>query len=161
MDNDERKIFHEIEEDLRSIAQTLKKFLQENELNTTLVLTIPSNIGDTAMGNPVSETVAGGPVQAVVVEGTVSGPGTTFNGPISFVSDSPAVATVSSTGLVTPVSSTALGTGGAAGVATITASDAIGSLSDSVVVTVTGGAAGLNTTLTLSIPANAASSRRF
>jgi hypothetical protein len=162
-DSDEvRAIKHAAEEISAAIAAGFASVVAEiaaattPKLNNSLVLTVPNQQGDTTMGAAVSLTVGGGAVQATVQEFLNGVPSATDNGPIAFSSDSPAVCTIDPvTGLVTPVSNTALGTGGAAGVATLTAADAIGSLSDSVVVTVLPGAAQLNNSLILTVPPQA------
>lgn len=100
------------------------------------------------MGAPAILTLGNPPVQSTVVEtlnGVVS---STLNGPISYTSDTPAVATVDGNGLVTPVS---------VGTANITASDAVGGLSDTVAVTVVAAPPPppvLNNGLTLTVPSS-------
>jgi hypothetical protein len=152
MDNDERKIFHEIERDLYSIAQSLKQFLAENEPNDAIALTIPNQQGESNMGQPQTLTVGAGAVQCTAVESKAGVPQTTFNGPLAFASDNTAVATIDpASGLLTPV---------AAGTANISVTDAVGNLTDSDALTVLA-AASQNDSIALTIPAQAAAKHRF
>lgn len=104
------------------------------------------------MGAPVSLTVGNGTVQASVQE-FLNGNPEPNNGPISYASDTPSVATVDPVaGVVTPV---------AAGVANISAADSANQLTDSVAVTVLAGGPPppvLNNSMTLTIPPQASSS---
>jgi hypothetical protein len=80
------------------------------------------------MGQPVTLTVGAGSVQASAVETLNGVPQSTLNGPLAYSVDQAAILSVDPViGTCTPLS---------AGTATVTVTDAVGNLTDSVVVTV-------------------------
>jgi hypothetical protein len=130
---------------LCQIATMLKRAFGANN---GLSLSIPNQQGDNFMGAPVTLTVGAGTVQATVQETLNGTPTGTLNGPIAYASDTPAVCTIDPTlGVVTPV---------APGTANVSAADAVGNLSDTVVVTVVAAGPTLNNGLILTIPPQAA-----
>jgi hypothetical protein len=117
---------------LRQILQELREIRQEVKSLTRRSATLHfTPLGGNTMSTtspPLPTAVAvGSQLQSVFQE--FSGPNGTGTevppiGPVTYSSDSPAVATVDpNTGIVTGVSNTASGTGGTAGLATITGTD--------------------------------------
>jgi hypothetical protein len=154
---------HKLYKELQHLVREVRCILRREYLllNDALSLGIPNQQGELIMGAPATLAVGGGAVNALVTEllngtqqGTFQAGVTTgfLNGPPAFLSDNPAVASVDPVlGTITPLTP---------GVANISATDAVGNLTDSVAVTVTPAVTPPptpNNALQLSVPAQGAS----
>jgi hypothetical protein len=142
------------------LEQQVAQLLADDELNDGIQMSIPNQQGEITMPGSVSLTVGLGSVQPTVVETKAGVPSLDangnpiYNGPLAFASDNPAAATMDPTaGTVAPI---------APGTANCSVTDAIGNLTDTWVVTVTGGVTPptQNDGIQMTIPAQGASQAR-